>query len=109
VNRAELDAAETIGLTRIQTLRHVTLPHLLQTVFPPLANQFIVSILYTSLGAIIGVEELTGRALNIDSQTFRSLEVFIIVGVLYVALTLVSTVVLYGFGRFVLGVRARIF
>jgi polar amino acid transport system permease protein len=109
VNHAELDAAETIGLTRLQTLRYVTLPHLVQTVFPPLANQFIVSILYTSLGAIIGVEELTGRAFNVDAQTFRSLEIFIIVGTIYVVLTLVSTALLYGFGRFALGVRARVF
>ena len=109
VNRAELDAAETMGLDHWQTLRHVVLPHLLKTLFPPLANQFIVSLLYTSLGAIIGVEELTGRALNVDAQTFRSLEIFIVVGGLYVALTLVSTLLLWAVGWFVFGVRARVF
>jgi polar amino acid transport system permease protein len=109
VRRSELEAAETIGLDRLQTLRYVIMPHLVKVLFPPLANQFIVSLLYTSLAAVIGVEELTGRALNVDSQTFRSLEIFIVVGAIYIALTVASTGILYGIGRTLFGVRARIF
>ncbi|MFK8251804.1 amino acid ABC transporter permease [Ancylobacter terrae] len=109
VQQSELDAAETLGLRRVHILRHVVLPHVVHTVFPPLANQFIVSILYTSLASIIGVEELTGRAMNINSQTFRSFEIFTIIGAIYILLTVLSTCALYLFGRYSLGIRARVF
>jgi polar amino acid transport system permease protein len=109
VRQAELDAAETIGLSRFQILRFVTLPHLVKELFPPLSSQFILCLLYTSLASLVGVEELTGRALNIDSRTFRSLEIFVVVGIIYALLTVVATIILYGIGRYVFGIRARVF
>jgi polar amino acid transport system permease protein len=61
----------------------------------------------TSMAAIFGVEELTGRAFNINSQTFRSIEVFSVTAALYVAITLVATATLGLIGRFAFRARMR--
>src|SRR5690606_5357697 len=71
VHITELEAAETMGFSRIQSIRYVIVPHIIKVLFPPLSNQFILMTLGTSMAAIFGLEELTGRAFNINSETFR--------------------------------------
>jgi polar amino acid transport system permease protein len=109
VRRSELDAAETLGFSRLQTIRHVVLPHLLKTLYAPLANHYIVMVLGTSIAAIFGVEELTGRALNVNSITFRSFEIFTIAAAMYVVLTVAASASLYWFGLYAFRVRAKVF
>jgi polar amino acid transport system permease protein len=78
------------------------------TLFAPLSNHFILMVLGTSMAAVFGVEELTGRAYNINAQTFRSLEIFSVTGALYVAITLLASAVLVVLGRTLFRVRMRI-
>ena len=99
VHRAEIEAAETLGFTRLQSVRYVILPHIMRTLFPPLSNQYILMTLGTSMAAVFGVEELTGRAFNVNSETFRSIEVFLLAAVIYVVITFVATFLLAGVGR----------
>jgi polar amino acid transport system permease protein len=109
IRRQEVDAAEAMGFTRVQTIRYVILPHIVKVLFPPLSNQYIILTMTTSIAAIFGVEELTGRAYNINAQTFRSFEIFSIAAIYYVVLTLVASAVLYAAGRHFFRVKARIF
>lgn len=106
VHVQELDAAETLNMNRLQTLRHVILPHLFRVTMPALSNQYILMTLGTSMAAIFGVEELTGRAFNINATTFRSIEIFTTVAGLYVIVTFIATILLALFGRFAF--RARV-
>jgi len=99
VRRPELEAAETLGFSRLQTIRYVILPHIIRVLFPPLSNQYILMTLGTSMAAVFGVEELTGRAYNINSETFRSIEVFSVAAVLYVIITLIATLSLAFVGK----------
>jgi polar amino acid transport system permease protein len=94
VRQPELEAAETLGFSRLQTIRYVILPHIVRVLFPPLSNQYILMTLGTSMAAVFGVEELTGRAYNINSETFRSIEVFSVVAVFYVVVTSIATMLL---------------
>ncbi len=107
--RSQLEAAEVLGLSRRQTARHVTVPHCVKVLYPTLCNQFILCVLYTSIACVIGVEEITGRGLTVNSQTFRSFEVFTVVGLIYAVLTVVVTLMLYWVGRTVFRVKAKIF
>ena len=109
LRRAELDAAETLGFTLVQTIWFVIVPHIVRALFPPLSNQFIIQIMTTSLAAIFAVEELTGRAYNINAQTFRTLEIFSILAVIYVVLTILASGVLVFAGRRLFRVRAQVF
>lgn len=99
VRKPELEAAETLGFSRFQTIRLVILPHIVRVLFPPLSNQYILMTLGTSMAAVFGVEELTGRTYNINSETFRSIEVFSVAAVLYIVITLIATLSLAFVGK----------
>ena len=90
VHRAELDAAETLGMSRMQTLRFVITPHVVKTTYPALSNFFIFTMLGTSMASLVGVNELTGRAIEVSSRNFRSIEVFTVVALTYVALSILA-------------------
>jgi polar amino acid transport system permease protein len=109
IRAAEIEAAETLGFSRLQSIRHVIVPHICKVLFAPLSNQYIILTMTTSIAAIFGVEELTGRTYNINAQTFRSIEIFSIAALYYVALTLIASATLYGVGRFFFRIRGRVF
>lgn len=97
--QSEMEAAETLGFSRWQQIRYVILPHVARVLFPPLSNHYILMTLGTSMAAIFGVEELTGRAFNANAETFRSIEIFSVVALFYVAITLAASVILGLIGR----------
>ena len=109
VQRNEMEAAETLGMTLMQRVRYVVLPHIARVLFPPLSNQYILMTLGTSMAAIFGVEELTGRAFNVNAETFRSIEVFSLTAGLYIVVTLVATLMLGLFGRYMFRARMRLY
>ncbi|MDH3659094.1 MAG: amino acid ABC transporter permease [Alphaproteobacteria bacterium] len=108
VHENELDAAETLGMSRWQSVRYVILPHIMRVLFPPLSNHYILMTLGTSMAAIFGVEELTGRAFNVNAETFRSIEVFTLTAGLYVVITAIASILLALIGRHLFRARMRI-
>lgn len=106
--QSEMEAAETLGFSRLQQIRYVILPHVARVLFPPLSNHYILMTLGTSMAAIFGVEELTGRAFNINSETFRSIEIFSIVALFYIAITLAASLILGLIGRGLLRAPMRL-
>ena len=109
VRRTELDAAAVLGMSFMQQMIYVIVPHIVKTLYPALANFFILLVLGSSLGAIFSVNELTGTAIDISTETYRWLEMFILVAGLYLALTFVASLSLALVGRAAFRVRARIF
>ncbi|MEE4111064.1 MAG: ABC transporter permease subunit, partial [Halieaceae bacterium] len=109
VRQTEVEAAVTLNMGPVQILHHVLLPHIARTVFPPLSNFFIWLMLGSSIAALFGVEELTGRAINISTANLRTIETFLVVAVIYVVLTLLASGALAFLGRRVFGVRERLF
>jgi polar amino acid transport system permease protein len=108
VHRNEMEAAETLGMSLWQRVRYVILPHIARVLFPPLSNQYILMTLGTSMAAIFGVEELTGRAFNVNAETFRSIEVFSLTAGIYIVVTLVATVILGLLGRVLFRAKMRL-
>ena len=102
-------AAETLGMSRLQMVRYVILPHVAKAIYAPLCNFFVWLVLGSSIGSIFGVEELTGRAINISSANMRTIETFSVVAAMYVALTFVASIALALTGRYAFRVKARIF
>jgi polar amino acid transport system permease protein len=108
VHRSELEAAETLGFSLMQSVRYVILPHIVRVLFPPLSNHYILMTLGSSMAAIFGVEELTGRAFNANAETFRSIEIFSVTAGLYVLVTLIASTVLVFLGRYLFRVKMRV-
>jgi len=109
VHRSELEAAETVGMSLLQSVRYVILPHLAKVLYPPFSNLYIIMTLGTSMAAIFGVEELTGRSLNVNATTFRSIEVFSITAGLYILVTIVASFILLYLGRWLFRVKGKVF
>ncbi len=109
IRRAEVEAAEVMGFNLIQIVWYVILPHICKVLFPPLSNQYIIQVMTTSIAAIFGVEELTGRTYNVNAQTFRSLEIFSIAAGIYVVLTIIASALLIMLGRRLFRIEAKVF
>ena len=61
------------------------------------------------MAAVFGVEELTGRAINISTENLRTIETFTVVAGIYVVLTVIASAMLALVGRYAFRVRARMF
>jgi polar amino acid transport system permease protein len=85
VPRGLLDAGKAVGLTPWQRFVHVRFPVMLRVVLPSLSNAFISLFKDTSLAAVIAVPELTFYAKKINTETFRVIEVWLVVSLMYVA------------------------
>jgi len=96
VPHGQIDAARALGLTRLQTFRHVVLFPALKTVFPALASQFILLMLASSVVSAISAVELTAVTNSLQSTTFRPFEFYFFATALYLAMALGFRAVLGG-------------
>jgi His/Glu/Gln/Arg/opine family amino acid ABC transporter permease subunit len=86
-----VEVAKAMGLSRDQTLRHVIAPIAVRQMIAPLSYIYIDVVKLTSLASVISVSETVYVAQSIIIETSRSLEVWVIVGAIYVALILPAT------------------
>ncbi len=96
IGQGQIDAAKALGLTRLQTFRHVVLFPALKTVFPALASQFILLMLASSVVSAISAVELTAVTNSLQSTTFRPFEFYFVATGLYLAMALGFRAVLGG-------------
>lgn len=109
VRRSEMEAATALGMSPLQLLRFVMMPHIAKTIYAPLSNFFVWLVLGSSLAALFGVEELTGRAINVSTANLRSIETFTVVAMMYVVLTVLASASLALVGRLAFRVKAKVF
>ena len=88
VHAGQWEAAECLGLSRAQVYWHVVLRPAVERVYPSLTSQFILLMLASSITSQISVSELTGNANYIQGISFRPMETFITIGVMYFGLAL---------------------
>lgn len=83
VPRGHREAAQVLGLSPLDAFVRIVLPQALRATLPPLAANFVQLIKYSSLAAVISVSEVTRRGMELSSSTFRSLEIFTFIAVIY--------------------------
>jgi len=93
IPRGQFEAGAALGLSPFQTFRFVVLKPAMRTIFPALSGQFVLLLLTTSIVSSISAEELTAVAQSVDSTTFRSFEVYIVTALLYLAMSMMFSVV----------------
>src|SRR5471030_238310 len=98
IQRTQLEAADCLGLTRLQAILHVVLLPAMERVYPALSSQFVLLMLASSITSQISTEELTAVANVMQSETYRSFEVYLVVAVVYLALSF-----LYRIGFWLIG------
>lgn len=77
------EAAQVLGLSSMQAFTRIVAPQAVRTVLPPLAANFVQLIKYSSLAAVISVGEVTRRGMELSSSTFRPLEIFSFIALIY--------------------------
>jgi polar amino acid transport system permease protein len=85
IERGQWDAARAVGLKQLQALRLVILPQAFRRMIPPFMNQSIIQLKNTSLVSTIAVADLLYQGEMITAATYRPLEVYTMVAVLYFA------------------------
>jgi polar amino acid transport system permease protein len=95
IPRGQIEAGMALGLHRLQIFRLVIFKPAMRAIFPSLASQFILLSLTTSITSAIAAYELTSVAQRIESDSFRSFEVYGAVTIMYLA---ISTLLLTAFG-----------
>ena len=91
IPRGQTEAALSLGLTRFQLWRYIIIPQTLRLIAPPLVNDFISCLKDSSLVSIIGLRELTRAGTEYYSQHFVDFQTWLLVGLIYLAITLSLT------------------
>ncbi|ASJ56453.1 MULTISPECIES: amino acid ABC transporter permease [Brevibacillus] len=83
IDKGQMEAARSLGLTHGKAMRLVILPQAVRRMIPAFVNQFIVTLKDTSLLTVIGIRELMNSGEIIISSNFRSFEIWAVVAVFY--------------------------
>ena len=89
VPKGQIEAAKSLGLTWSQQMRLVVMPQAIKVILPALGNQFVYVLKMSSLVSVIGLQELTRRANELNVSEYRPLEIYTLLVAEYLLLILV--------------------
>lgn len=87
IPKTQYSASKSLGMSSIQVYRYIILPQMFRRIYHPMTNQFVWSILMSSLGILVGMNELSGETQRLQSLSFRTLEFFIVAAIMYFIIT----------------------
>jgi His/Glu/Gln/Arg/opine family amino acid ABC transporter permease subunit len=106
IPRGQSEAALAFGMTRTQVLRRIVLPQMVRHAIPGFANNWLVMVKATALVSIIGLDDMLHRANMAASATREPFTFFVLVALIYLAITTLSIWALSRLERrFSLGVK----
>lgn len=92
IPRGQWEASVALNMTRMQALRRIVLPQAVVSMIPPWGNLFIELLKATALVSLITISDLAFKAQEMNSTTYRTVEIFSIVLVIYLALAMLITI-----------------
>lgn len=99
IPRTQIEAGLALGMTRLEVVRYIVLVPALRIIYPALTGQLTLTLLGTSMASAISATELTAAGARIESTSFRSLETFIVIALIYIALTFSFRLLYWLIGR----------
>ena len=87
--KGQLDAAKALGLKNTQIVSRIMAPQILRRMLPPLVGQFVSLVKDSSLVSVISVVDLTKSAMNVVAVSFRSLETWFVIALIYFSLNFI--------------------
>jgi glutamine transport system permease protein len=90
VDKGQMEAGRSLGLTWWQTMRTIILPQAVKRSLPPLGNEFITLIKESSIVSVIGIQELQFKGRIVSSSTYAPFESMFAVAIVYLIMTLVT-------------------
>ena len=95
IPKGQYEAARTLGMNYVQTMRRIILPQVFRIILPPVSNETITLVKDTSLIYVLAMNDLLRTTRNLVQRDF-SITPFLVAGVFYLLMTLVLT---YGFDK----------
>ena len=86
VDKGQIEASRSLGIGSAKTMMKVVLPQAFKIAIPSIVNQFIITIKDTSILSVISLAELCNQAKQYSASTYRFFEIYIIVGLCYLAI-----------------------
>lgn len=83
ISRTQFKGGLSLGFNSFDVYRYIIFPQVFARTYNSITNQFIWALLNTSLGALIGLYDLSGMAIDYQSKTYRTFEFFLAIGVVY--------------------------
>ncbi len=100
VDEGQHDAAQALGMTRLQTMRRIVLPQAMRVIIPPTGNETISMLKTTSLVSVIGLGDLLYSAQLIYSVNYKTIALLITASIWYLAVTSILSVGQYYLERY---------
>lgn len=94
ISRGQIEAAKTLGISKSDLIFHIILPQAFRIITPAIGNEFVTLIKDSSLASLIGVVELIKRGDIIISRTHDAISVYIIIGLIYLTINTILTVII---------------
>ena len=91
IPKGQSEAARSLGMTHFQSMRHIILPQAVRVVLPPVGNEFIALLKDSSLVSVVAVADLTRRGREFMATHFNPIEVWTMVALLYLIMTLITS------------------
>jgi polar amino acid transport system permease protein len=91
VDEGQTEAAQSLGMTRLQTMRLIVLPQAMRVIIPPTGNETISMLKTTSLASVISVQELLFKAQIIYARTFKTIPLLLVASIWYLIVTSILT------------------
>jgi polar amino acid transport system permease protein len=92
VEEGQIDAAQSLGMTRLQAMRRVVLPQAMRVIIPPTGNETIAMLKNTSLASVITVTELLYSVQLIYAANYQTIPLLIVASLWYLIVTTVLTI-----------------
>ncbi len=99
IDRGQMEAARSIGMSSGQAMTSVILPQAIVRMIPPLGNEFIALIKNSALVSLLTIHDVMHEGQKIISVSYRSLEVYLAIAMIYFVLTGVTTLLLRHFEK----------
>ncbi|WP_459615062.1 amino acid ABC transporter permease [Bordetella sp. 2513F-2] len=94
IDRGQTEAARSLGMSAGQAMRIIVLPQAFVRMIPPLGNEFIALIKNSALVSLLTIHDLMHEGQKIISVSYRSLETYLVVALIYLVLTMATTAAL---------------
>jgi polar amino acid transport system permease protein len=91
IESGQMDAAKSLGMTRLQAMRHVILPQAARVVIPPTGNEFNAMLKNSSLASVISYHELLFAARGVYARNYQIMELLVVASLWYLFFTTVWT------------------
>ncbi len=95
IGKGQMEAARSLGMTYVQTMRYVILPQAIRNVLPAMANNFILLLKDTSLASVVAVPEISYLTRQYSSNRFRYPEGLLCLALIYANLTIIMSLGVY--------------